>query len=67
MVRQKAKVDWLKGAYTNSKFYHLRLRWRRAKSEIEGLWIDKVWCEDPARVKSYVKGYFESKFGVNER
>jgi len=67
MVRQKAKVDWLKGVDTNSKFYHSRLRWRRAKSEIEGLWIDEVWCEDPTRVKSYVKGYFESRFGVNER
>jgi len=67
MVRQKAKVDWLKGADTNSKFYHSRLRWRRAKSEIEGLWINEVWCEDPTKVKSYMKGYFESRFGVNER
>ena len=26
-----------------------------------------MWCEEPTRVKRYVKGYFESRFGVNER
>jgi len=67
MVRQKARVEWLKTGDTNSKFYQSRLRWRRAKSEIVGLWSDGVWCEEPASVKSQVKRYFESRFEIGEK
>jgi len=67
MLKQKARMEWLRSGDTNSKFYHSRLRWRRAKCEIVGLRTDGVWCEDPIIVKSQVKRYFESRFGVRER
>ena len=28
MLKQNARVEWLKSGNTNSKFYHSRLRWR---------------------------------------
>jgi len=63
MLKQKARVEWLSGGDTNSKFYHSRLRWRRAKNDIVRLWINGSWCEDVPTIKNRVKGYFESRFG----
>jgi len=65
MLKQKARVEWLKSGDTNSKFYHSRLRWRTTKNDIMGLRINGVWCEEVPRVKCQVKEYFESRFGVN--
>jgi len=61
------RVEWLKSDDINSKFYHSRLRWKRAQSEIVGLTIDGAWCEDPTSVKSYVKNFFESRFEAREK
>ena len=33
MLKQKARVEWLKSGDTNSKFYHSRLRWRTTKND----------------------------------
>ena len=51
MLKQKARVDWLRCGDTNSRFYHSRLRWRRTKNDLVGLSIDGVWCEEVSRVK----------------
>lgn len=67
MLKQKARVEWLSGGDTNSKFYYSRLRWKRAKNDIVGLRINGNWCEDVPTVKSQVKGYFECRFGEKPR
>jgi len=67
MLKQIARVEWFDSGDTNSKFYHSRLRWTRAKNDLVGLKINGDWCEDVLIVRSQVKGYFESKFGVNLR
>jgi len=65
ILKQKARVEWLKSGDTNSKFYHSILRWRATKNDIVGLRINGVWCEDVSCVKGQVKGYFEGRFGEN--
>ena len=67
MLKQKARVYWLKSGDINSRFYHSRLRWRRNKNDLVGLSIDGVWCEEVSIVKCKVKRYFESRFGVRSR
>jgi len=67
MLKQKARVDWLKSEDINSRFYHSRLRWRKTKNDLVGLSINSVWCEEVSTVKCQVKQYFESRFGVRLR
>ena len=38
------------------------MRWQRVKNEICGLSINSVWCEEPNRVKSHIKSFFEFRF-----
>jgi len=42
MLKQKARVYWLKSGDINSRFYHSRLRWRRNKNDLVELSIDGV-------------------------
>jgi len=65
MLKQKARVEWLKSGDTNFKFYHSSLRWRIAKNNIVGLRINGARCEEVPTVKGQVKEYFESRFGVS--
>ena len=65
MLKQKARVEWLKSGDTNSKFYRSSLRWRIVKNNIVGLRINDAWYEEVPTVKGQVKEYFESRFGVS--
>jgi len=62
MIKQKARALWLINRDTNSKYFHSSLRWQRIKNEICWLRINGVWCEEPNRVKSHIKSFFECRF-----
>jgi len=64
MLKQKSRVEWIKNGDSNSKFSHSKLRWRRGRNDLVGIFIDGSWCEDPIRVKSQVKQFFERRFEV---
>ena len=64
MLKQKSRVEWIKNGDSNSKFFHSKLRWRRAQNDLVGIRINDTWCDDPQRVKSQVKQFFKSRFEV---
>jgi len=62
MLKQKVRVQCLKEGDSNSKYFHSKLRWRRARNDLVGIRIDGSWCEDLHHVKSQVKWFFERRF-----
>jgi len=62
MIKQKSRVEWIEKGDMNSKFFHSKLRWRRLNNEIKGLQTNGVWCEEPDRVKSEVRKFFDTRF-----
>lgn len=48
LLSQKDRCKWLEEGYNNSKYFHSRIRWRRIKSEIKGIEVQrKRNGEDP--------------------
>ena len=40
VIHQKARLKWLRNGDLNSKFFHSVVKWRRARNEINGLFVD---------------------------
>ena len=45
VIHQKARLKWLKNGDLNSKFFHLTVKWRRARNGINGLVVDGLSVE----------------------
>ena len=66
MLRQKARVKWLKEGDSNSNYFHRLINYRRSQNAIQGLFVNGVWVQDPRTVKSAAVHYFNSRFAVLE-
>jgi len=42
MLRQKARVKWLKEGDNNSNYFHILINYRRRQNAIQGLFINRV-------------------------
>ncbi|KAH1213353.1 putative ribonuclease H protein [Glycine max] len=62
MLRQKARVKWLKEGDRNSAYFHNMLNHRRRHNAIQGLIIDGEWVQDPSRVKNEALNHFKDRF-----
>ena len=62
MLRQKARVRWLKEGDNNSNYFHRLINHRRRQNAIQGLFINGVWVHDPSSVKNAALHYFKSRF-----
>jgi len=62
MLRQKARVKWLKEGDNNSNYFHRLINHRRRQNVIQGLLIDGVWVHDPSSVKNAALHYFKDRF-----
>jgi len=62
MLRQKARVRWLKERDSNSNYFHRLINHRRRQNAIQGLFINGVWMHDPSSVKNAALHYFKSRF-----
>jgi len=62
LLRQKARVNWLKFGDSCTSFFHSSLRWRRLRNEVKGAEVGGVWCEEPSTVRREVKKVFEARF-----
>ena len=65
MLRQKAKVKWLKEGDRNSAYFHKLINYRRRHNGIQGLIIDGVWVHDPNSIKSAALTHFKDRFAAN--
>jgi len=66
VIFQKARQKWLKQGDLNTKFFHSFVKWRRARNELHGLFVDGRWCEDKVVIKDKVRDYFEDRFARNK-
>ena len=64
LLNQKARLKWIEQGDTNSKYFHSRIRWRRATNELKGLVLDGTWCEDPTKVREEVRQVFQKRFSA---
>ncbi|KAH1229061.1 hypothetical protein GmHk_10G028908 [Glycine max] len=62
MLRQKARVKWLKEGDRNSAYFHKLINHRRRHNAIQGLIIDGVWVQDPSSVKNEAFNHFKDRF-----
>jgi len=63
---QKTRQKWLKHGDLNTKFFHSSVKWRRARNELHGMFVDGRWCEDKEVIKDKVKVFFEERFARKE-
>ena len=62
MLRQKARVKWLKERDNKSTYFHRLINHRRRKNAIQGISIDSVWVHEPCSVKKVAILYFKDRF-----
>ncbi|XP_014623177.1 uncharacterized protein [Glycine max] len=62
MLRQKARVKWLKEEDRNSAYFHKLINHRRRQNAIQGLIIEGGWVQDPSRVKNEALNHFKDRF-----
>ncbi|KAL5153347.1 Transposon TX1 uncharacterized protein [Glycine soja] len=62
MLRQKARVKWLKEGDKNSAYFHKLINHRRRQNAIQGLIIEGVWVQDPSKVKNEALNHFKDRF-----
>ncbi|GKB74992.1 transposon TX1 [Tanacetum coccineum] len=62
MLHKKARIKWDFEGDENSKFFHSYIRRRNSKSNIRGLMVDGVWCEDPMKIKMEMARHYKALF-----
>jgi len=62
LLRQKARINWLKYGDSCSKFFHSSLRWRRLRNEVKGVEVGGCWSEEPSTVRMETQKLFEARF-----
>ncbi|XP_019423064.1 PREDICTED: uncharacterized protein LOC109332536 [Lupinus angustifolius] len=62
LLLQKSRQRWIREGDSNSKFFHLCINKNQSFKKIIGLTIDGEWIEDPVRIKSHIRSFFEAKF-----
>ncbi|GJU13333.1 putative ribonuclease H-like domain-containing protein [Tanacetum coccineum] len=62
MLRQKTRVRWDVEGDENSKFFHSYVKRRNNKSNLRGLMINGVWCEDPNLINEEMARHYKSLF-----
>jgi len=62
LMRQKARIRWIKEGDCNARYFHLLMNARRTNNAIKGVLIDGSWVDDPIRVKEEIRSVFNSRF-----
>ena len=62
LMRQKARIRWIKEGDCNTRYFHLLMNARRTKDAIRGLLIDGSWVDDPIKVKKEICSFFNNRF-----
>ncbi|GKB63319.1 hypothetical protein Tco_0919505 [Tanacetum coccineum] len=62
MLLQKARVRWDVESDENSRFFHSYVKRRNSKSNIRGLMVNGLWCEDPNTIKMEIARHYKSLF-----
>ena len=55
---QKARQRWIKQGDLNTKYFHSSVKWRRARNQLHGIFVNKKWSENKEEVKNKVSEFF---------
>ena len=58
LLRQKARVRWIKEGDCNSQYFHLMVNASHRNNFVSGVWIDGAWTEEPKKVKEAARFFF---------
>ena len=67
LMRQKARVRWLKEGDCNSRYFHLLMNSRRITNAVKGVLINGSWVDDPTTVKEEICRFFKNRFAEPEQ
>ncbi|GKB98886.1 putative RNA-directed DNA polymerase, partial [Tanacetum coccineum] len=62
MLRQKARIKWDVEGDENSRFFHAYIKRRNNKTNIRGLMVNGLWCEDPKLIKAEMARHYKALF-----
>lgn len=62
LLRQKARVRWIREGDCNSRYFHLLMKSNRTSNAVNGVLIEGSWVDDPTRVKEEVRSFFMHRF-----
>ncbi|GJU27325.1 transposon TX1 [Tanacetum coccineum] len=62
MLRQKARIKWDVVGDENSRFFHAYIKRRNNKTNIRGLMVNGLWCEDPKLIKAEMARHYKALF-----
>jgi len=62
LLRQKARIRWIKLGDCNSRYFHLMMNANRRNNSVNGVMIGDSWVADPATVKEEIRSFFSQKF-----
>lgn len=62
LMRQKARLRWIKEGDCNSRYFHLLINSSRKNNCLNGVMIDGSWIEEPSAVKEAVRMFFMNRF-----
>ena len=62
LLRQKARIRWIKLGDCNSRYFHLMMNANRRNNFVNGVIIGDSWVADPATVKEEIRSFFSQKF-----
>jgi len=66
LFKQEAISGWSMETLIHA-FLHSIVKWRRARNDLNGVFVDDLWCDDKEVVKDKVRSFFKSQFdGVDE-
>ncbi|GJU68923.1 putative RNA-directed DNA polymerase [Tanacetum coccineum] len=68
-LKQKSRIRWAVEGDENTRFFHSLLKFNNSKSNIKGININGVWCEDPDPIKRAALEHFSARFkeGIQNR
>ena len=62
VLRQKARIRWIKQGDCNSRYFHLMMNANRRNNLLKGVMTGETWIADPIKVKEEVRSFFAQKF-----
>ncbi|XP_019447350.1 PREDICTED: uncharacterized protein LOC109350582 [Lupinus angustifolius] len=67
LLLQKSRNMWLKEGDANTSYFHACINNRRKRNQIQGVWIEGVWCAEEKEISEGVTNYFKSLFHCDQR
>ncbi|KAF5807675.1 putative RNA-directed DNA polymerase [Helianthus annuus] len=61
-LKQRSRTMWALDGDENSRFFHMYINFRKAKNQIQGLFIDGDWVTKLSLIKKEIMSFFRKRF-----